>query len=398
MKILFITSRLPFPPYRGDKLRTYNFIRVLAQFHEIHLISFCESRKDYVSQVELKKYCKEIHLVYLPKWLSWAKALFFYFSSEPSQAVYYRSFRMKRLITRIAKKEKFALAYTHLFRMYRYQRFLPKNVYKVTDLTDVISKEMFRSVAEESELRVRVINREATKIRNYERKVTRFAQEVWVISEQEKADLLVSSAREGNVFVVCNGVNEKKGGMGVSKNNAILFFGYSSTNHNKTALKFLREKIMPEIKKEIPDVKLNVFGAGKWENKKNGKDEFPVNNFGFVADTDEVFSSSAVMVAPILYSAGTQNKILEAMNFGMPVVTSDFGNEGIQATNGLQIVLCGNAAEYVREIVHILKDRTYNEWIGTNGQKYVRDKFSWNNVSDRVTMIEKTLKSQNLKP
>jgi glycosyltransferase involved in cell wall biosynthesis len=104
------------------------------------------------------------------------------------------------------------------------------------------------------------------------------------------------------------------------------------------------------------------------------------------------------MVAPIVYSAGTQTKILEAMNNGIPVVTSDFGNEGIGAIHEKQIIVCSSADEYVTEIRRLLTDRIFNEYIGLNGQKYVRDNFSWDYVTERASEIEKTLKSQNLKP
>jgi len=390
VKILFLTSRLPYPPYRGDKSRTYNFIKALSQNHEIHLISFCETKEDYSYKKELKKYCKEIHLIYLPEWLSWFKAVFFYFSKAPSQVAYYRSFRMKNLINKIAKNENYDMVYVHLFRMYQYSQYIPASVYRVTDLTDVVSKELFRSIGLDYGWRVRLVKREAHKIRNYERKVLKQSQEVWVISDQEKKDL-INNSDCNNVFVVGIGV-EKKDSVRAPEKNSILFFGYSHTGHNKAALDFLRNKIMPEIIKKIPDAKLSVFGAGKWTERKKRKNEFPINNFGFVADPGEVFSSNAVMVAPILHSAGTQTKILEAMNYGLPVVTSSFGNEGIQAKNGSQIVICDEPSSYVEQIVMILTDSEIGEKVGREGQKYVRDKFSWHTVIDRVGEIEKLLK------
>lgn len=397
MKILFITSRLPYPPYRGDKLRTYNFIKTLSQRHEIHLVSFCESQKDYRFKKELSLYCKTIRLVYLPKWLSWLKTILLYWSKNPSQVAYYFSLRMFWAVNNLAKKEKFDLAYVHLFRMYQYCRVIPKNIYTIIDLTDVISKEMFRSVGENYGLRYRLVINEANKIKSYENKIIDLAKEIWVISEKEKADLAAVNFG-GNVRVVVNGVESKFSDKQRTSKNAVLFFGYSSTSHNKTALNFLIDKIMPELKKIIPEITLNVFGAGKWGTAKKTKDEFPVNNLGFIREPIDVFAENSVMVAPILYSAGTQNKILEAMNSGIPVITSDFGNEGIGAAPGKEIIICSSATDYVAQIARVLSDDGYGSRIGSSGQKYVRANFLWDNVSERVSEIEKTLKSQILKP
>lgn len=397
MKILFITSRLPYPPYRGDKSRTFNFIKKLAEDHEITLISFYEKREERLYQPDLEKYCKSVNLIYLPRWVSWLKAALLYFNREPSQCYYYRSIRMGNMVAQVVKKTKFDLAYIHLFRMHWYSKYIPNDIYKVTDLTDVVSKEMFRSIGYGYGLKKYFIRREAVKIRNYERRVVTESDEIWVVSECEKNDLIQGSQTTKPVNVVGLGLNQ----INLSRNpeaNTILFFGYSSTGHNQSALKYLRKNILPELEKRISNIKLNVFGAGEWSTKKNGIGEFPVNHFGFVENPEDIFSKNAVMVAPIVYSAGTQTKIIEAMNFGIPVITSEFGNEGIEAFHEKEIVICHSTQEYVEWLYRLLTDTRLNESLGLSGQKFVRNKFSWDNVTKRVSGIEKTLKSQNLKP
>lgn len=396
MKILFITSRIPYPPFRGDKLRTYNFIRTLSEKNEISLVTFCESQNNYESLRELGKFCKNIYPVFVPKWLSWIKVITMYFSSSPSQVSYYSSFRMVRNLKEVIKKNEFDVVYIHLFRMFQYFPLVSRASYTILDLTDVISKEMFRSIRLQSWWKVFLRRREAKKIRRYEAIISETPNEIWVISEEEKKDLsCVSSSK--NIIVVPNGITINKIDRDY-KQDRVLFFGYSNAGHNKDALLFLQTEIMPKIKKDVPSVELVVFGAGegyRWKNKKN---EFPINNLGFLPDISNVFKDGAVVVAPILYSAGTQNKILDAMSFGLPVVTSDFGNEGIQAEHLSQIVVCSTPEEYASAVVRLLKDKEWNRMIGSNGQDFVHNKFSWNYVVKRVDEIEKTLKTQNLKP
>lgn len=394
MKILFLTSRLPYPPYGGDKNRVFSFIQELSRDHRIVLISFTDHTTTNEQIYKLKQHCEEVYTVLLPQAVSWTSAGIRYASPKPSQLNFYISFRMQKMIQAVSEKFSPHMAYIHLFRMMQYKDMLPKGTYTVLDVTDVISKELFRHTHYRGKLAASLIIREASRIRKYERKVCREVDEVWVISKTEKRDLQAAGGR-GNIFVITNGCPLYKTIKRAPKKNTVVFYGHMSTDHNRNAAMFLKKEIMPRVQEKIQNVRFLFYGAGKRKKSYSSllgitvKDDTSVESF--TTSPKRIFSRSTILVAPIRFSAGTQTKIIEAMHAGLPVVTTPFGNEGIEGTHGANIMICRTVKEFSNTIISLLENPDIRENIGQKGSAYIRKKFSWKQVRIRTQDIEKNL-------
>src|SRR3990172_8502396 len=101
MRILFLTPRIPYPPYRGDKLKIWNMLRLLSRKHEIVLVTFIQSKREEVYVQPLRGLCQEVHVVYLPRWKSIINCVIAVFQSVPFQVAYYRSKAMSKLLGEI---------------------------------------------------------------------------------------------------------------------------------------------------------------------------------------------------------------------------------------------------------------------------------------------------------
>jgi len=120
VKILFITPRLPYPPYKGDKLRAYQQIKYLSKNHSLTLVSFIESKDELRYVEKLKKYCGNVKVVLLKRYISYLKVFLFIFSKIPFQVAYYYSGKMKEEIKKTLKNGKFDVIHTELIRMAPY--------------------------------------------------------------------------------------------------------------------------------------------------------------------------------------------------------------------------------------------------------------------------------------
>ena len=98
MRILFVANRVPYPPFRGDKLKIYNLAKRLSVNHELYIITFAESKEDYNYFKELNAIFKEVHIVSLPKWLSYLNCFLAIFSNLPLQVAYFRNRKMHAII------------------------------------------------------------------------------------------------------------------------------------------------------------------------------------------------------------------------------------------------------------------------------------------------------------
>lgn len=393
MRILFVTSRVPYPPHRGDKLRTYNFLRILAASHDVRLLTFSDASEEFrEAQRALEQLGVSVHTVWFPPWYSWLRAALLYPLPFPSQLMYYASLRMARAIRSVTLATPPDLVYFHLFRMAPYRRWVVGNPYTVIDMTDVISKELFRSIPYRRSFMVSLIAREARRIRKYERWITQHADETWVISDADKDDV-EAIGKQGRVVVIPNGLPMSRSVQERSPDPAtVLFYGYASVLHNRDALSLLVQHILPHVQRTVPTLRLVVTGAGKHAaHARQFSRHIPVTFEGFLNDPSSMFARATVMVAPVRFSAGTQNKILEAMAAGVPIITSPFGNEGIGGQDGEHLALCRTPEEFAQRILWYLGHPEEREAMGKRGQLFAQQHFSWDTVQKRVNEIEKHL-------
>jgi hypothetical protein len=120
MRLLFLTSRLPYPPDRGDKRRTNQFLKLFAGEHSVTLVSFFAEERERLLAEELRPYCEAMHLIHLPLRRSVLNVALNFWRDLPLQALYYRSPQMERVLSDLLSQQTFDLAYVHLFRMAPY--------------------------------------------------------------------------------------------------------------------------------------------------------------------------------------------------------------------------------------------------------------------------------------
>jgi sugar transferase (PEP-CTERM/EpsH1 system associated) len=385
MNILFLTSRLPYPPNRGDRVRTFNFIKRLSQDHEIQLLSFIESGKERERLPLLEPYCR-VETVTLSRSRSYWNMLTRATSGSPFQTMYYHSREMERLVRRHVESQDFDLVYSHLFRMAPFAPLLP-NVPRVVDLTDCISRELAASIRHRPWPLRPLLRVEANRIRRYEAWVADSFDEAWTISPSDRAEIL-RLAPDASIHVVSNGVDDslysatpRRGGMRLG------FLGNLSVPHNIDAARLLALEIMPEVQRIFPDARLEIFGDGVTRSVRNlhGKNRTIVT--GPVANLGAVFESLSVFVSPLRFAAGIQNKILEAMAAGLPVVTTSYGNEGLAAEPEKEILVHDHLAHFAGAVISLLQDPDRATELGEAARSFVQSSFTWDAVADRIANL-----------
>jgi sugar transferase (PEP-CTERM/EpsH1 system associated) len=387
MKILFLASRLPFPPDRGDRLRAFNIIRNLSLAgHEIHLASFVSSEREQEIADSLRPFCNRLLLVEmspLASWLSCGGALL---GKIPLQTAYYKSARMAGAIKALLESEGFDLIYVHLFRMAQY---VPdgRPEYTLVDLTDVISREIERSMAFRHGLSKFIYSIELPRIRSFETSIARSFKECWVVSERE-AETLRERCPLANIQVVPNGVDlETLKPLDARPGNIVSFVGHLGVPHNVDAVLQFYHEIFPFVLKEWRDCRFQVIGPSAHRSLLPLKKDRRVMMTGFVEDLNARLSSSSVFVAPLRYCAGLQNKVLEAMAAGVPVVATPCVNEGLDARADEEILLASDPHDFARAVISLLKDASLRDRISANARRFVEKRFSWQHATGRIASI-----------
>jgi len=395
VRILFLTSRLPYPPHRGDRVRTFNFLREFASRHDVHLLSFVESDEDRAAAAGLDALCSR-QLIQLGKRQSLINIATHVLSPIPYQALYYRSGRMQAAVNEALGSGRFDLVYVHLFRMAPFvTRTLAavapgsRDVKAVLDLTDSVASELELSIRHRPVAARLPYVWECRKIRALESRVLPVFEEAWVISEADRRDVLASS-RDARIRVVPNGVDERLFELKPARSDSrtVVFVGNLSVPHNIDAVEFLVRDVMPRLRNRVPDARLRVVGKGVGEGMREicGAADWCTLT-GFVPDLRDAYRGATVFAAPLRFAAGVQNKMLEAMAAGVPVVTTPVGNRGLQAEPGRQIVVAGDADRFARELGDLLEDAVRRASLSHEARRFVSECFSWSHAVKRAEAV-----------
>ena len=387
MKILLITPRLPYPPYRGDKLKIFNLLKRLSREHTIHLVSFIEKKNELEYLPHLRPYCAAIDVVPLRRWQSYVKCFLGLFSRWPLQVHYFRSQRMRRLLTEIGARHHFDIVHTHLIRMAPYTAALRHNA-KVLDLTDAVSLYLQRFWAREKNPVMKfLLKLELDRVRRYESVVEQF-RACFVCSEPDREQLR-QAAPDANIRLIPNGVDLAyfSGNAAVAYDpNRMVFTGNLTYHPNIDGIFYFVNEIFPLIKKEVPAAKFYIVGQSP-PAKIRALAGSDVIVTGFVEDIKQYYLSSAVAVSPIRFGAGTLNKILEPLALGVPVVATSMGIEGLDLTLGKDILVADRPHAFAKHVVHVLKDAEFRNRLGNAGMAIVRRLYNWDTI---VSLLEKS--------
>lgn len=392
MRILFLTSRFPFPPTRGDRTRTYHFLRALGTEHELTLVTFIGSPAEHVLLREVAPYCTAVHVVPWPAYRSVITTAANLWRPRPLQVLYYQSRAMRQLVDRLVATENFDAAYAHLFRMAPYLAD-HGGLYRIVDFTDLISQEIRAALPYQPAPWRAIYQIELPRMVGYEDEVASWADEVWFISERDRA-AFAGKLHHAALPVIPNLLDE--GLLNVPQavgGDGVLFVGNLDVRHNLDAVRLLIAEVMPLVWRSVPDVRLRIAGAGNTTAVRAFSHDTRIEVMGYVPDLVALYGRSAVFAAALRFAAGTQNKVVEAMACGLPVVASTPVAEGLDADKRRVVAVADNPREVATQIVTLLTSPIQARTLGQAGQRFIRDRYRRATVLDHMRALEGRLRS-----
>ena len=384
LNILFVANRFPYPPFRGDKLKIFNLARRLAQKHTLYLVTFYERRSELEDLKHIQPFFKEIELVYLPKWRSVLNGVPALFTKMPLQMAYFKSSKMHRMVKLAMDHYDIDVVHTQHLRMSQYTKNIA--VPKILDLPDAFSLYFKRR----NETERPFINRLVDKI-----EIGRLVKAEKVIKEYDKT--LVCSAedknylerlhRTDNIDILLNGVDLETFDVGeghdYSHNSTLLFTGNMDYAPNVDGVQYFVKEMWPEISKANPNTKFVIAGQRPVDAvKRLASDRITVT--GFVPDLKDMYAEASVVIAPLRFGAGTQNKVLEAMAMGVPTVCTHIGFEGLQIQSGEGVIMAKEKELFMSEINSLLADVNKRREVGEKGLEIARTRFSWDRITQKL--------------
>lgn len=384
MKILFITARFPYPPLKGDQVRSYNQIRILSQKHSIILFSLIGNRKELDHIPMLKRFCSHIEVVELRPFHSYLNIISGLFSPLPLQTCYYYSPELGRRIRTTIENDKFDVVHVQLIRMAPYLTHFV-HMPKVIDLIDALSLNMKRRYECDRGIFKLGTYIEWQRLKKYETEICNQFDQAIVVSPTDRKAI----GPFQNLHVNPNGVDTDAFPFVLEGREpfSIIFSGNMGYFPNVDAVHWFSQEVFPLIKARIPQIKFYVVGADPLKGIRRLSADERIIVTGFVDNIYKYLARATVAVCPIRSGSGIQNKVLEAMSSGTPVVATSYAVEGIQATPEEEIIIADNPVDFAQRVVELLQDATLRQKLALNARKLIEEKYTWEASVEQLERI-----------
>lgn len=395
MRILFLANRVPYPPFRGDKLKIFNLAKRLCAQHELHLLTFAQSEEDWTYKEELEKIFTTVEFIDLPKWKSALNCVAGLFNDIPFQVHYFRSNAMKVALDKLLQRLDFDVVHVQHLRMAQYlsQR---KEIPRILDLPDAFSLYWQRKQAATKNPILRFFEvLEQKRVYKYERILSDYNLAL-VCSAEDKL-YLEREHQLSNISLLPNGVDTGTffaHNHDYSHQHTLLFTGNMDYGPNVDAVSYFVADILPIIQQRFPEITFVIAGQRPLPKVLALANEH-IKVTGFIPNLAEEYNKASVVVAPLRFGAGTQNKVLEAMAMGVPVVCSNIGFEGLGIQSGEGAIMQTKPNEFAQSIIELLSSETLRQKVGEQGVSVIRSKFSWDIIAETLKDFFKSLKSNS---
>jgi len=395
MNILFLSTRSPYPLISGHSLRTYHILKGAAQKHNVILVTFIQEPEHELKEENLERlrsFCREVYPFRIPvdmSRFSLGISLFLnLFSPLPFVAKKYDAPMMRQKIREIIKKEHIDLVHVDLLPLTVYNNEY-EHLPKILVNHNVESIRLYRWFQTEPNILKKVyLGIQWSKLRLFERSAMRKFDSCVVVSETDKR-LLEEMGVSSRLFVVPNGTDTEffKSTGKKTVENSVLWLGHMDVHTNKDAVLYFWREIYPLLREQRPMVRVTFLGtAPPKEISDAAKRNEQVTVTGFVDDIRPYLDEAAVMVVPIRIGSGTRLKILDAMAMGKAIVSTSVGCEGINVSDGRNILIADTPEDFTDKTIELLKNEGLRSNLEKNALKLAKT-YDWNLIWEKQEIV-----------
>ncbi|MEK7888709.1 glycosyltransferase [Burkholderia contaminans] len=378
-KLLVLTPRFPYPVIGGDKLRIYHLCRMLSRHYSLTLLSLCETDEELHAELPDDGVFDRVERVLLSRRRSYVNTLLALPTRTPLQVAYYRSRAFAAAVSRLLPAHDGV--FVHLVRCAEYVRKSDKP--RILEMTDAISLNYSRvkQLRNARGLKSRVFSLEAKRLLDYERSIVDDFDLSVLVSKTDR-DYLFPGESGRNVMVCSNGV-DLSGLPYVARRMAgrlLVFIGDMRTIQNQDMCHFFAEEVLPLLRRRA-DYRFRIVGSIAPALAERFRAYDGVEVTGRVASIAQAAADGAIGVCPMRIGAGVQNKILEYMALGLPVVTTSLGHEGLGATSGQDLLIADTPEAFVERIEWLISHESAAVEMAVHARQFVERAHGWSEMT-----------------
>ncbi len=381
--LLYLTHRIPYPPNKGDKVRSFNILRQLARTHRVWLGSFVDHPDDRRHIATLRQWCEQTCVIPIEPAIRRVASLRGLLRGEALSLPYYRSPRLARWVDRVVAEHGIHAAVAFSGPMAQYLD-VPGLARRVVDFCDVDSAKWSQYAADRRWPLSWLYRREGARLLDFERQAAARADASLFVTEAE-AELFRRAAPElgSRVGVMQNGVDAdffspaNGGDSPYPPGGPVLVFsGAMDYWPNIDAVSWFASELLPVIRRALPSVRFWIVGMNPSPAVQALAGEGVVVT-GTVPDVRPYIAHADLVVAPLRIARGIQNKVLEAMAMARPVVLSAAPAVGLGAEDGRECSIATDGEALCARVGALLADPAQRAAMGEAARACVLRSYSW---------------------
>jgi glycosyltransferase involved in cell wall biosynthesis len=391
MNILFVVPYMP----NLIRARSYNLTRFLARMgHQVKIATLWTDEHEMADKRSLESYSLTVDALGQPKWRSALNCLIAVPSRTPLQAVYSWNPGLARRLSELAQcngGDCFDVIHVEHLRGARYGEYIKSrfpDIPVVWDSVDCISYLFEQASGKSRSIFSRLLVQfELKRTRKYEGELPGKFDHILITSQVDRQALLGLAAKGAAlspVSVLPNGVDWEYFGKEeiVSREPAtVVFSGKMSYHANITMVLHLMNEIMPYVWEKCPEVRVLIVGKDPPAQIRALAKNPAVVVTGTVDDIRPYLYRATVAVVPLIYGAGIQNKVLEAMACGTPVVATPRAILALDAVPDRDLLIASAPADFAEKVLMLIEDRALQQKVGQSGRQYVEKNHQWARIT-----------------
>jgi sugar transferase (PEP-CTERM/EpsH1 system associated) len=396
VKILYVCHRFPYPPKRGGKIRPFNMIKHLAASgHKVTVASLARSPQEAEEGRGIAPYCAHYEMAEVRNPIQVARMAARLPIPVPSSMGFFYSPLLQRRIGALLARERFELIFVHCSSVAQYVADV-RGIPKILDFGDMDSQKWLEYVRYKPFplslgywLEGKKMVREEKRLARLFDLCTATTRAEWETLEAYKTGVATDWFPNGvdHAYFAPDGKDYDP--------NTICFVGRMDYYPNQECMIDFCANVLPRIQARRPRTRLRIIGADPSPAIRRLGDLPGVTVTGSVPDVRPYLNRSALMVAPLNIARGTQNKILEAMASGVPVVTSRVAAGGVDAAGGEHFLAANTYADHAAAVLRILEDRNERQRLAIAGRDRMLSHHDWGRSMQRLDRVIERCLAEN---
>ena len=376
MKILFLAHRVPYPPNKGDKIRSFHEIKHFSKKHEIHLLAFCDDPDELEFVKPLKKYCCDVTLIPLNSRRQRILSILSMLRRKPLTEGYFSHPQMWKEVGKRLNTFQYDAIFVYSSSMSPYVANID-GIPKFLDFVDSDASKWLQYAEYKAVPMSWLYSYEGKKMVEFEREMVRAYDASIFVSARETRYLLEDNYRD-RIHFVQNGIDIKYFSdlRPERSSDIIIFTGAMDYYPNVDAVTFFANDIFPRVRSVCPAAQFLIVGHRPTSKVRRLGNRDGITVTGTVPDVRPYMEKAKVSVIPMRISQGIQNKILEAVAAGIPVVTTSAAAAGFNSTAIMPITIADSAGDIAENVIRLLGESLPADRV-ESCRNYLNNNFNW---------------------